>query len=270
MRKFLKSIFAENEVVDSFAYNLRSKVTNPFFGTLIVVWVIHNWRLFFTVFNFEDNTTLQTKTDFIAKYLDGCCFFIGLMKSVGLALLVMIVSFIFLAFSKWVSGLYQDRVLPNIYRLTSNSKYKTFEEYEALDRSLNTLRAELKKEKEEKVIVESENSMLKIQINDKDKEYNSLFDASTKVSLEERLILLEDHFGDFKKHPTLLQGIKVLASGSNKLSKEISQVFLEKGILKNEEDGIGGHLSDKYIITDLGKAYMEKLITDKIIDDPNW
>ena len=57
------------EVVNSFFSNIKDKLTNPYFGTLIIVLIIHHWDLIFGVFNFDEGFTLDKKLEFINNYI---------------------------------------------------------------------------------------------------------------------------------------------------------------------------------------------------------
>lgn len=57
------------EVVNSFFSNIKDKLTNPYFGTLIIVLIIHHWELIFGVFNFDEGFTLDKKLEFVQKYI---------------------------------------------------------------------------------------------------------------------------------------------------------------------------------------------------------
>jgi hypothetical protein len=56
------------EVINSFFSNIKDKLTNPFFGTLIIVLLIHHWQLWYAVFNFDNDCTLNDKIVFIRNY----------------------------------------------------------------------------------------------------------------------------------------------------------------------------------------------------------
>jgi hypothetical protein len=56
------------EVINSFFSNIKDKLTNPFFGTLIIVLLIHHWQLWYAVFNFDQDCTLNDKIAFITNY----------------------------------------------------------------------------------------------------------------------------------------------------------------------------------------------------------
>lgn len=57
------------EVVNSFFSNIKDKLTNPYFGTLIIVLIIHHWELIFGVFNFDEGFTLDKKIEFVKNYI---------------------------------------------------------------------------------------------------------------------------------------------------------------------------------------------------------
>ena len=56
------------ESLHSLVDNYKSKIKNPLIGTIISVWIIHNWRIVYAVFNFDDNCTMQDKINFIDDY----------------------------------------------------------------------------------------------------------------------------------------------------------------------------------------------------------
>lgn len=58
------------EVINSFFSNIKDKLTNPYFGTLILVLIGHHWELWYTLFNFDSDCTLQDKIIFVKSYID--------------------------------------------------------------------------------------------------------------------------------------------------------------------------------------------------------
>ncbi|MFC0778725.1 hypothetical protein [Flavobacterium sp. HJSW_4] len=56
------------DVLNSFFSNIKDKLTNPFFGTLIIVLLIHHWQLWYAIFNFDNDCTLNDKIAFIKNY----------------------------------------------------------------------------------------------------------------------------------------------------------------------------------------------------------
>ncbi len=56
------------EVLNSIFTSIKDKLTNPFFGTLILVLLIHHWELWFTIFNFDSGLLLDVKLQKIRDY----------------------------------------------------------------------------------------------------------------------------------------------------------------------------------------------------------
>ena len=58
------------DVINSFFSNVKDKLTNPYFGTLIIVLLLHHWELIFGIFNFDAGNTLTDKIQFVETYID--------------------------------------------------------------------------------------------------------------------------------------------------------------------------------------------------------
>ena len=77
-------------IIESFVDNIKQKTTNPFFGTLILVWLVRNWELVYTLFNFDNDCTLSDKKQFIRDYYVSKFFWKELLLNIGIALCLMI------------------------------------------------------------------------------------------------------------------------------------------------------------------------------------
>lgn len=53
------------DAINSFFSNIKDKLTNPFFGTLIIVLIFQHWELWFAVFNFDEDCTLTDRLYFM-------------------------------------------------------------------------------------------------------------------------------------------------------------------------------------------------------------
>lgn len=82
------------EVVNSFFSNIRDKLANPFFGTLILVLLIHHWELWYTLLNFDDGFTLDRKVGYIQKYISENLTFFNLLWDIGQAALYMVLGYL--------------------------------------------------------------------------------------------------------------------------------------------------------------------------------
>ncbi len=100
------------EVINSFIDNFKQKITNPFFGTLILVWCIRNWELVYTLFNFDDDCLLVDKKYFINEYFRSKNLFIEFLTNFGYALFFLIIGYIFVIISRILINYVYHRIIP--------------------------------------------------------------------------------------------------------------------------------------------------------------
>lgn len=117
---------------DSIKENVKHKMTNPFFGSLIIVWLIHNWRFTYTIFNFSTTEPLEKKISFIATYLDPLNFLPNLGLCILISFAVLLISYSLVSLSKLTTNFFEKIVTPFIYKITDKSSIVTKDEYEIL------------------------------------------------------------------------------------------------------------------------------------------
>lgn len=132
------------EVVNSFFSNIKDKLTNPFFGTLILVLIVHHWELIYSIFNFDDGSTLDKKLFFIQNYISEnitfktllwdflyafCYMTIGYLIVVGTRSLVLAIEFRLMPFltGKIVS---KNVVKKSLYDEVVKEREDYFDQYE--------------------------------------------------------------------------------------------------------------------------------------------
>jgi len=82
------------EVINSFFSNIKDKLSNPYFGTLILVLLIHHWQLWYTVFNFDDDCTQADKILFIQNYVSAHLGFSHFLLDIILAAIYMLLGYL--------------------------------------------------------------------------------------------------------------------------------------------------------------------------------
>lgn len=55
------------EYFNSFFQNIKDKLTNPFFGTLIIVLIWHHPQFWYSIFNFDDGVNLRQKISYLRE-----------------------------------------------------------------------------------------------------------------------------------------------------------------------------------------------------------
>jgi len=128
-----------------FGENMMERARNPFGGTLIVSWLLNNWRLSYSIFNFDTDTKLDGRIKIIQDYIQSAGSHKLIWFPIGTAfiavtsylLLTSASRFIFLSFSKWIT--------PGIYSIMDKNRVVMKSTYEDLKKAFINLR----KEKEE-------------------------------------------------------------------------------------------------------------------------
>lgn len=143
------------DLLISFKDTMKTKTTNPFFGTLIIVWFIHNWQLIYTLFNFNVETKLESKIDFISSYLAPDVF----IKNLGIVIIitfgVLISSYTFLNLSRFIVNFFEKIITPQVYKLTDKSSIVLKHDFEI--QKLEKERYEKKYENEKELRLKLQN-----------------------------------------------------------------------------------------------------------------
>lgn len=102
------------EVINSFFSNLKDKVTNPFFGTLILVWLTRNWKVIYGAFTFDESTKQATKLKFITDYFKRQYFWEELWTNVGTALAVMLGGYLLIVLTRIIVNWVEYWLMPRL------------------------------------------------------------------------------------------------------------------------------------------------------------
>lgn len=158
----------------SFQDNLKEKTKNPFLGTYLVVWLIRNWRLVFTVFNFDENFSLDEKIKWIEIYYSEKDFIWNLVNNIGWAFLVLVLTYILLNISRLIINFSEKRVTPHIYKITDSNSIVLKETYDNLSQNKNNLEIKLEKERDNKLKLQEVISRLEQDVENLVKEKSNL------------------------------------------------------------------------------------------------
>lgn len=132
------------EVINSFFSNIKDKLTNPFFGTLILVLIIHHWELWYTVFNFDDQFTVSEKVDFIQNYVSENLTFFSFLWDIGQAFIYMFLGYLLVLATRslvlwieygimpWITGKIVNKnvIRKSEYDEVVKDREKYFDQYE--------------------------------------------------------------------------------------------------------------------------------------------
>lgn len=142
--------------ISSLLDNLRQKFTNPFLGTFILVWIVHNWRLVFSFFNFDERTNLERKMKVISYYYDSAFSIENLAVSAAITLGVLIASFIGINIARIIVETSERIIKPAILKIASSSKVVERKDLEAVEDALKVWVGKHAKEVTEKNTIQNQ------------------------------------------------------------------------------------------------------------------
>ena len=108
------------EVINSFFSNIKDKLTNPFFGTLILVLLVHHWELIYAIFNFDSDCTLIERITFLQNYISENITIGTVVCDFGYALLYMALGFLIVIGTRSIVMLMEHNLMPWITKKIVN------------------------------------------------------------------------------------------------------------------------------------------------------
>ncbi|OFX68688.1 MAG: hypothetical protein A2X12_05700 [Bacteroidetes bacterium GWE2_29_8] len=145
------------ELIVSFFDNVKQKTTNPFWGTFILVWCIHNWYFLYRIFNFNGISYIQ-RVQIISKFVDGL--FWNLMYVAFLTFLAITICYFLLSLSRGLANIYEVWALPLVYKYTNKGNIVLREYHDRLQKMYENIRLEKNKAYEDMVSIRNDNDNL--------------------------------------------------------------------------------------------------------------
>jgi len=117
------------DTLNSMLENIKERTTNPFLGTLIVVWVIKNWTLVYSLLYFDSAFKLKDRLNYISHYFSDHSFIWNMMYVILITLAVLILTYILLSISRLVTDTQERIIVPMISKWTDKSSVVLKTEY---------------------------------------------------------------------------------------------------------------------------------------------
>lgn len=153
--------------------NLKEKTTNPFLGTYVIVWLIRNWRLVYTLFNFDKEDKLKDKIEFVKNYYTEINFIQNILINILWAFAVLIITYLLLNISRLIVNLSEKRLTPWIYKITDSKSIVLKTTYETILLERDELQVRLDQERESRSRLENRIKNLEEQLIESYKSKNS-------------------------------------------------------------------------------------------------
>ncbi|MFK7059897.1 hypothetical protein V3Q90_07165 [Flavobacterium oreochromis] len=220
--------------VSSFIENLKTKVSNPFFGTLTAVWLVRNWKLVYGLFIFDDNYKMNDKFKFVTEYYKNKSIYNELWTNILITFYLLILGYILLIISRFLANLVEHRITPNINRIAASKLVANKDILNELELQLLQKTNDLINER--KLVNELELQLVDIRVkvetatNEKNSATSKLFEQTKQAReakrsveiLEEKNNILSD---DIKKSREIGQDLRKIAEKCEELNSKENIAF---------------------------------------------
>jgi hypothetical protein len=142
--------------LNSILGNIKERTTNPFLGTLIVVWVVHNWRLVYSIFYFDRTFKLEQRLGYINRYFNDNPFLSNLLWVVVMTVFVLLFTYFMLSISRLITDTQERIVVPMISKWTDGSSVVLKSDYLVQKEIIKQLELRLEEERLAKVAAQQE------------------------------------------------------------------------------------------------------------------
>jgi len=219
------------EAINSVIDTIKERATNPFFATLIGVWIFRNWLLVYTLFNFDEGTKLVAKQKFIEEYFLKQNFFEELSINIGISLSFVMLAFILLVFTRIIINVANHRLTPYFNSKTVSKLVVNNNRFQTVKKQRDDFFTTLEDAQETIINLEQRNSLLRTE----NTELESIKDQNARLKFDvenlenTRKVIQEDLKKSGNEISSKLNEISQLKYSLQKLNWEknlIEDIFL--------------------------------------------
>lgn len=221
-------------VLSSFKDNIKGKLTNPYFGALVTVWLFHNRELLFALYTFDKDSVQVYKESRFNTLWANAFEWQDWLYYLFMPFLVLIVTYVLRLGSRYLTQYYNKRN-NDIIAETEVDSMKPIAEYKALEDKYKALEKDIDAERDKKITFqtsyESKNKQF-IEANDKVAEtlklYNEERSRVTKLTQEHK-VLTEN----YNKEMKVVKGLRSEIDDNKTLFNELQKKY---DAIKNSPD----------------------------------
>ncbi|MCE3297077.1 MAG: hypothetical protein K0R65_2791 [Crocinitomicaceae bacterium] len=183
--------------INSFKDRYKEK-SNPFLGTYLLVWIIRNWKLIFSVFNFDKGIKLHDKLIIIQKHLpkDLTELFGNLFINILWALGILVLSYALINLSRFIVYTSEKVIRPFVSKLTDKNSVVLKTTYEKIRVERDELQNEVYGERELKSKMEQQIQVLQ---RENSSQFSQIKDYKSNIDhLQQTCQKLEDDLFNLK------------------------------------------------------------------------
>lgn len=242
------------EFFSSFKENIKDKTTNPFFGTLIIVWIIHNYSNLYQLLFSSSYLKFEKKLEVLDKLLSPKEFLLNLLTCIFISFGTLLITYSLLNISRLIVNFFEKTVTPLVYKITDKSFIVLKQDYEKLYIDKENLQIKFEKERERRIQLEAEIEKLELK---KTFQQNPLETINTNNRLDGELESIK--IFDLLKNKGYLEFFENLiysVNVGNYISEKEEHRFLIKLGLINATPYSTG-TSMRYTFTEKGLAFLK-------------
>ena len=232
------------DLLISFKDNITEKTKNPFLGTYLLVWIVRNWELVYSLFNFDKGIKLKDKVLFIKAYYKENNFIENLLTNVLWAFGLLILTYILLNLSRLIVNFFEKRLTPWIFKITDSKSIVLKSEYDLIRNELIETQNRLDNERDSKSKLENRIKSLQeelLGISDNDKSNNKILSDDYLNTLYNKL-REKEYVQDFVKTASMINRKEFI--NNDYLPKDY---FLDLGLITYIGTSSGG--GKQYVLT---------------------
>lgn len=138
----------------SFSESFKERVSNPFLSTYIVVWLIRNWELIYSILNFDTKLVLSEKVLYIKGFFGEQTFIENLSINIIWSFVALITTYTLLNISRLIVNIFEKQLSPWIFKITDSKSVVLKYDYDRLKTERNELQNKLNEERDAKFRLE--------------------------------------------------------------------------------------------------------------------
>lgn len=214
------------EAFTSFLNNYKSKIRNPFFGTLASVWLFRNWKVVYALFNFDEKYSMHYRINYIQNYFSKKDFWEEFVINILVTFLVLIITYILFAVSRFLTDLYYKICEPKIITFIDQKAIFTSADKSKLESRITLLNNKIERQNDAILRHESSNQILNTKNTDLQTEINKsqLELSDSIINYEEKFKILENKNIPASK---VINYFDDIIKGLNKSLKEELFIYVE-------------------------------------------
>lgn len=249
------------DVFNSIKGNFKQKTTNPFFGTLILIWICNNWIIIYALFNFDQSYTLENKINFINGHFNADKPIWNLFVLIGLTFIVLIFSYLLINLSRLIINFFEKKVTPWIYKISDKNDIVLKSVYEELLNENNRIRQKYEIERENRIKAEKETDRLESEIINRVQTLDGVDARNEKNKFEN----IAKNLSEIKMLGAFGEIIENIGNGTPIQKNPNLNHLVKIGIVKKAKDLLDGSDRTIYSFTPEGNKFKEYYIEKYIL-----